>query len=155
MKPETSDGFNVQINPDQFGTTYVGPVYMGAQAQKLHVVFDTGSDWLVLEGDKCKECQGDTFNGNISGVKLSEEPKERKYGSVILVGDEYEDRVCLDKTNPETCLNKFKYYLVGQSKKRGSYRGMVEPVDGLMGMSRPELPDHLHNKKKLAKPIPY
>ena len=32
---------------------------------------------------------------------------------------------------------------------------MVEPVDGLMGMSRPELPDHLHNKKKLENPINY
>lgn len=88
-------------------------------------------------------------------MKISETPKERKYGSVILLGDEYLDRVCLDKTNSATCLNKFKYYLVGESKKRGSYRGMVEPVDGLMGMSRPELPDHYNNKEKLKTPINY
>lgn len=51
-----ANGFRVSITPDQFGSTYVGPVYMGAQAQKLNVVFDTGSDWLVLEGQKCTDC---------------------------------------------------------------------------------------------------
>ena len=42
--------------PDRFGNTYVGPVYMGTHGQKLNVVFDTGSDWLVLEGHNCSDC---------------------------------------------------------------------------------------------------
>ena len=44
-----------------FGLTWVGQIYMGAQTP-LDVVFDTGSDWLVIEGATCTNCRGDTYD---------------------------------------------------------------------------------------------
>ena len=34
------------------GAMWTGPVYMG-RFTPMDVVFDTGSDWLVIEEDKC------------------------------------------------------------------------------------------------------
>ena len=113
---------------------------MGKDHTKLDVVYDTGSDWLVLEGNKCFNCKGDTYDGDGSGIRHTNKHVERKYGSVILMGHEYSDMVCLNPRNDDTCIDSFKYYLIEESKRRGNYRGMVEPVDGLMGMARPELP---------------
>jgi len=37
-------------------------------------------------------------------------------------------------------MQNFKYFLIEKSKGRNGYRGMWEPVDGLMGLSRPQAP---------------
>jgi len=34
---------------------------MGKETQ-LDVVFDTGSDWLVIESQSCKSCEGDRYD---------------------------------------------------------------------------------------------
>ena len=115
----------------------------------MHVVPDTGSDWMLVEGHKCDNCAGDKFNADISGVK---EPvtkrSERKYGSVIFWGSEYRDKVCL-VDSPDACEDKFRFFLIEKSKARHHYKGILEPVDGIMGLSRPELPELLYNRKKL------
>jgi hypothetical protein len=33
---------------------YYGPIWVGVPTQKLYVVYDTGSDWLVIESVFCK-----------------------------------------------------------------------------------------------------
>ena len=43
------------------GWQYVGGVWMG-KSKMLDVVFDTGSDWLVIEGADCSNCGGDKYN---------------------------------------------------------------------------------------------
>jgi hypothetical protein len=73
---------------------YVGEMLMGPEFTPMEVVFDTGSDWLVVEGDSCYNCEGNTFN-ETSGVKLSSEKTERLYGSAALEGFEYTDLVCI------------------------------------------------------------
>ena len=35
--------------------TYTGPVTVGGQ--QIEVVYDTGSDWLVIESASCHTCQ--------------------------------------------------------------------------------------------------
>lgn len=43
------------------GTMWTGPMYMGGTTL-MDVVYDTGSDWLVVEGSNCSNCEGNTYN---------------------------------------------------------------------------------------------
>ena len=47
------------INLD--GTMWTGELYMGGNT-KMDVVYDTGSDWLVIEGNECSACEGNVYN---------------------------------------------------------------------------------------------
>ena len=47
------------VNPDD--TMWVGPVIMGGVTE-LDVVYDTGSDWLVIESKTCSNCEGDRYD---------------------------------------------------------------------------------------------
>ena len=40
---------------------WTGPMYMGGNTY-MDLVYDTGSDWLVVEGSDCSNCQGNTYN---------------------------------------------------------------------------------------------
>lgn len=71
-----------------FGLTWVGSIWMGAQ-KALDVVFDTGSDWLVVEGSTCVNCQGDTYDilpalKTGQARRVSAQTSERSYGSAKL-----------------------------------------------------------------------
>ena len=86
-----------QYNKD--GYIWVGEVYMGGN-QPLDVVYDTGSDWLVIEGEACLNCDGNTYNPRQSegdARKISTRSSIRKYGSATLEGHEYIDRVCINQ----------------------------------------------------------
>ena len=51
---------------------------------KMDVVYDTGSDWLVTEGHKCSNCDGNTYNPAWSDgnpEKVNRKKTERNYGS--------------------------------------------------------------------------
>ena len=78
----------------------------------MDVVFDTGSDWLVVEGKNCSNCEGNTYNplksaGNAQ--KVSTKLSERNYGSASLVGNEWKDKVCIDLNH---CVNDFEFFLI-------------------------------------------
>ena len=55
--------------------TYHGPIIVGQSSTKattLDVVYDTGSDWLVVEGKDCAVksiCKGNTFDPIQSGSR--------------------------------------------------------------------------------------
>ena len=117
--------------------TYVGPIKMGMMNVMMDVVYDTGSDWLAVEGSLCLDCDGDTFDGAYSGTLTNTTESERNYGSASLKGFEYKDRVCLDW---DICVNDFKYFLISQSKGANGYAGITEPVDGILGMSTGKAP---------------
>jgi hypothetical protein len=72
-------------------------------------VYDTGSDWLVVEGSNCGSCDGDRFNADASGLKTSLQSSERLYGSSVFQGNVYEDRVCIDNT---MCVNDFQFFVI-------------------------------------------
>jgi hypothetical protein len=47
--------------------TYTGPVYLGhLTPTRLDVVYDTGSDWLAIEGISCSTCTGDAYDTSLS-----------------------------------------------------------------------------------------
>ena len=43
------------------GVQWTGTIYMG-RLYPMDVIFDTGSDYLVIEGSDCVNCQGDTYD---------------------------------------------------------------------------------------------
>ena len=56
----SSAGFTILL--DNYGSLmWVGQVLMGKSYFGMNVVFDTGSDWLVIQGSTCTNCNGTTF----------------------------------------------------------------------------------------------
>ena len=109
---------------------------MGTANTVVDVVYDTGSDWLAVEGSECKSCEGNTYDGT-KGIKTGTELAERNYGSAQLKGTTYKDRVCV---TPSACVNDFEYFLISAQKGVNGYQGLSEPVDGILGMSRDIVP---------------
>jgi len=91
----------------------------------MKVVYDTGSDWLTVQGKKCTNCKGKTYDGS-AGRQVEATQSNRAYGSASLDGYVYEDKVCLDE---RSCVSKFKYFLIESQK------GMNPPIEGILGMS--------------------
>ena len=42
---------------NDYNIQYVGPLYMGDNMQKVMVVWDSGSEWLVVDSNKCSTCK--------------------------------------------------------------------------------------------------
>ena len=111
---KASEGGNFPIildNSDGFVLT--GEIYMGRLA-KMDVIYDTGSDWLIVEGSECTNCEGNTYNIGPSletqdAVLLSEAPITHNYGASSFVGKEYTDTVCILFS---ACINNFKFFLI-------------------------------------------
>ena len=93
------------------GYMWTGPIWMGGNTN-LNVVYDTGSDWLVIEGVDCTSCEGDKYDPAVSegtSTRLATTISERNYGSASLTGYEYTDKVCI---RLGTCLNSFEFFLI-------------------------------------------
>ena len=45
----------------QDGLLWTGEIYMGKYI-KMDLIYDTGSDWLMVEGANCDSCEGNTYN---------------------------------------------------------------------------------------------
>ena len=111
------------------GAMWTGPMYMGGNTL-MDVVYDTGSDWLVVEGSNCSNCEGNTYDTSTSQgtpKKVATEISERNYGSASLTGYEYTDKVCITLS---MCLDTFEFFLIESQK------GINEPIDGILGLSR-------------------
>lgn len=74
-----------------------GPLFMGTSQQEFDVVYDTGSDWLVVDGETCKNCPGNKYDPKTStdAKNLGNGVSVRAYGSAVLYGTEWSDKVCL------------------------------------------------------------
>ena len=53
---KSSGDIRLEIESDPLGFTYVGPIILGQRKTILDVVYDTGSDWLAVEGSGCSSC---------------------------------------------------------------------------------------------------
>ena len=93
----------------------------------MDVVFDTGSDWLVIEADNCGTCTGNTYNADQSGVQTGTGISERSYGAAYLEGTEYKDTVCCLLS---ACVSNFEYFAIYNQV------GLQEPIDGILGLAR-------------------
>ena len=108
-----------------------GPLYFGTSQEVFDVVYDTGSDWVVVDGYSCKNCQGNVYNTLTStqAKEMGNPVSMRAYGSALLYGTEYSDKVCV--TKDKGCVENFEYFLITVNQT-----GLNEPLDGILGMAR-------------------
>ena len=110
---------------------WTGPIFMGGNTE-LDVVYDTGSDWLVIESIECSNCQGNKYDPKYSNgdpTAKTQAISQRNYGSASLNGYEFYDKVCIDLNH---CLESFEFFMIT------SQTGISEPIDGILGLSRNE-----------------
>lgn len=67
---------------------YTGPVIMGSSKKVLDVIYDTGSDWLVLDTDFCESCHDPVYDTKSSSdyKRVSRQKMTQEYGSASIVG---------------------------------------------------------------------
>ena len=101
---------------------------------KMDVILDTASDWLLVEGTACTNCNGNTYDigpslddGQAILVSNPGETLERSYGTMNFVGKEYTDTVCVLFS---ACVENFEFFLIEYQS------GLNEPMDGILGLSR-------------------
>ena len=100
--------------------SYSAPLVIGSpQPQLVEVVYDTGSDWLTVEGATCHACEGNTFQHQEStSFKFLETAQSTQlaYGSATLQGLRASDKVCLPASNDldAICLPQFEFFLVSE-----------------------------------------
>ena len=65
----------------------------------MQVIFDTGSDWLVIESHKCYTCLKNKYNHELSSKwqNITNLVTEHLYGSARLYGFNVKDKVSLDR----------------------------------------------------------
>lgn len=108
---------------------FVGEVRIGQAETMIDVIFDTGSDWLVVPDSECLNCQGTKVDNTASAEKTSDLLQDRVYGSANLQGYTYRDKVCLNSAS-SSCVNSFEYFAFT------SQTGIEAPVEGMIGLSQ-------------------
>ena len=94
---------------------YTGSIWAGSQNQRLEVVFDTGSDWLVLETDLCSNCIAPFYKTEESKTIVidSSSTSSINYGSASLTGSEATDRITVNmNTSIATAVKNMRWFAV-------------------------------------------
>ena len=62
-------------------------IYVGESDMEMKVIFDTGSDWLLVESRDCENCKGSKYDPNTSSYfsELDVRTKNIEYGSFVHV----------------------------------------------------------------------
>ena len=77
---------------------YSGSLFMGESNQEMQLIYDTGSDWMVVEGRDCVNCEGGRYDPNTSSYYeiVDVLTQNLKYGNLFhFKGKEVQDQVCL------------------------------------------------------------
>lgn len=45
---------------------YTGSMYIGESDQRMDLIYDTGSDWVLIEGRDCENCKNSKYDPNTS-----------------------------------------------------------------------------------------
>ena len=81
--------------------------------QVFDVVYDTGSDWLVIESEACTSCSNARFRFDHTKSKdfkvSTSNVSDRNYGSANLKGFEVKDTVCVAD---QLCQKDFGWFLI-------------------------------------------
>ena len=121
-----------KILSNELNTMYYGTIYVGNPEQKLDVIFDTGSDWLVLEAKECLNCLKNSYDAEKSETfeRVDLDLVEHVYGTAQLYGFDARDDVSLDSEGRVKVI-MFEFFEIFKQF------GITENVDGILGMSRP------------------
>ena len=121
---------------------YQGSVYLGESSKEATVIFDTGSDWLIVNGKGCKSCYGSLYDPSTSDYFVPPDPLKRKtkkrYGTFVTVeGVTVADQVCLSPRN--ACVDPLQFFFVLDQV------GMPLGTDGIMGLAMGNTPSGKFN----------
>lgn len=110
---------------------YVGQLWMGENNEPVNVVWDTGSDWLVVaSATDCEFCDGMDggydYSDEESFQAVPRSSKEIVYGSAYVSGFQANDLVCT--TSESTSCAKMKWLVM-------TYGYGLDGIDGIAGMS--------------------
>jgi len=79
-------GINDQV-PITYGVDflYTGQLYIGESDQEMEVIYDTGSDWIAIEGRDCENCDGAKYDPNTSSYynEVNIRRVDKTYGSFV------------------------------------------------------------------------
>jgi hypothetical protein len=93
----------------------------------MQVVFDTGSEWLVLATDLCLDCQHQTFHSqNSSTFEAGQDFTTLDYGSDLFIGYESQELVCFTQ---EYCAQNMTFLATTNAT------GFSDRVAGIVGMT--------------------
>ena len=114
-----------------FDYLYSGSLYVGESNMEMRLIYDTGSDIMLIEGRDCEDCLGNKYDHNTSSYHELDNPRRsfRKYGNLIHVeGRVVADQICLQ--NFQFCIEPFKFFMIDEQF------GIPEEVDGILGLAQ-------------------
>ena len=108
---------------------YTGPIVMGSSQKILDVIYDTGSDWLVLDTDFCGNCHDPVYDTRSSDDynRVSRTKMYQEYGSASVEGYNATDSISV---GGDTYLGDFPWFALTKQI------GIEEDFDGILGFSR-------------------
>lgn len=87
---------------------WTGTIYMGNSLTPVTVIFDTSSDWLLVEDAACGSCTGNTYHAN-RGRLVSAKRETLEYGKIEFTTLQYRDTVCVETTQ---CMLNYEYLAI-------------------------------------------
>ena len=74
-----------------FDYLYSGSIFLGESNMEMKLIYDTGSDLMLVEGRDCEDCLGNRYDPNTSSYfeYTSAKTNFRKYGNIIHVEGKY------------------------------------------------------------------
>lgn len=103
---------DTQVNLGNYmDVQYSGSVFFGSEPEEMNLIFDTGSDMVVVETDLCPSCIQPVFNTSESttytrvGYSTRDDLHSMNYLSASLVGYNATDTVSIDQTAQVTVSN--------------------------------------------------
>ena len=100
----------------------------------MELIFDSGSDWLMVEGKDCDNCKGTKYDTSESIYfnERSSTEDNRTFGTIIhLKGRTVSDWVCLQLY--EMCVKPFQWFIITDQ-----YGLPTDQVNGVLGMTQAE-----------------
>ena len=88
-------------------------LFVGESDQEIKVLFDTGSDWLLIEGKDCESCLNAKYDPNTSSYFQKSDLILRsiEYGTFFHVkGKRVKDQVCLSSFS--LCVDPYEFILI-------------------------------------------
>lgn len=140
---------------NNFNLEYVGPMFLGNKLKEVQVVYDTGSDWLVVgNAEECVTCDSTPYDTSdvISFEPVEDSDMELTYGSAYVMGFVATDNVC-SRENAKSCAN--------MEFLSATYVEGLDGIDGIAGMSTglsewsegPRFIEELYNANKINAPV--
>eukprot|EP00352_Strombidinopsis_acuminata_P003835 CAMPEP_0176400840 /NCGR_PEP_ID=MMETSP0126-20121128/47948_1 /TAXON_ID=141414 ORGANISM="Strombidinopsis acuminatum, Strain SPMC142" /NCGR_SAMPLE_ID=MMETSP0126 /ASSEMBLY_ACC=CAM_ASM_000229 /LENGTH=169 /DNA_ID=CAMNT_0017777395 /DNA_START=12 /DNA_END=522 /DNA_ORIENTATION=+ len=110
---------------------YYGQVFVGDSKQPVKVVFDTASQWVVIESEQCGSCDAEYDTSASTPVSLSDEEFRVYYGRGHYTVKEYYETICLlDSGLNYLCAEDYRTLIAVDQF------GMSDQIGGIVGMTK-------------------